>query len=65
MTLSCWEKNEIDDKVLIDLWGVIKVSEVKVHGISLLNFDGFAPAGRWEDLSPDASGNGSESEVAS
>ena len=36
-------KNEIDDKALIDLWGVVKVSEVTVHGISLLNFDGFAP----------------------
>ena len=44
-------KNEIDDKALIDLWGVVKVSEVTVHGISLLNFDGFAPAGRWEELS--------------
>ena len=37
-------KNEIDDKALIDLWGVVKVSEVTVHGISVLNFDGFAPA---------------------
>ena len=27
-------KNEIDDKALIDLWGVVKVSEVTVHGIS-------------------------------
>jgi hypothetical protein len=44
-------KNEIDDKALIDLWGVVKVSEVTVHGVSLLNFDGFAPAGRWEELS--------------
>ena len=44
-------KNEIDDKALIDLWGVVKVSEVTVHGISVLNFDGFAPATRWEELS--------------
>ena len=44
-------KNEIDDKALVDLWGVVKVSEVTVHGISLLNFDGFAPAARWEELS--------------
>ena len=27
-------KNEIDDKALIDLWGLVKVSEVTVHGIS-------------------------------
>jgi hypothetical protein len=44
-------KNEIDDKALVDLWGVVKVSEVTVHGISVLNFDGFAPAARWEGLS--------------
>jgi hypothetical protein len=44
-------KNEIDDKALVDLWGVVKVSEVTAHGISVLNFDGFAPAARWEELS--------------
>ena len=44
-------KNEIDDKVLVDLWGVVKVSRAMVHGISVLNFDGFAPAARWEELS--------------
>jgi len=44
-------KNEIDDKALVDLWGVVKVSEVTVHGISVLNFDSFAPAARWEELS--------------
>jgi len=38
-------------RLLIDLWGVLKVSEVIIHGISILNFDGFAPASRWEDLS--------------
>jgi hypothetical protein len=31
--------------------GVVKVSEVTIHGISVLNFDGFAPAARWDDLS--------------
>ena len=44
-------KDEIEDEALVDLWGVVKVSEVTVHGISLLNFDAFAPAARWEDLS--------------
>jgi hypothetical protein len=44
-------KNEIDDKALVDLWGVVKVNEVIVHGISVLNFDSFAPAARWEELS--------------
>jgi hypothetical protein len=44
-------KNEIDDKALVDLWGVVKVSEVAINGISVLNFDSFAPATRWEELS--------------
>ncbi len=44
-------KNEIDDKALVDLWGVVKVSEFMMHGISALNFDAFAPAARWEELS--------------
>ena len=44
-------KAEIDDKALIDLWGVVKIREVTGRGISVLNFDGFAPAARWEELS--------------
>ena len=57
-------KSEIDEKALVDLWGVVKVSEVTIHGVSILNFDGFAPADRWEELSPEAS-NGSAAEVSS
>jgi hypothetical protein len=63
-------KNEIDEQALVDLWGVVKVSQVTIHGISVLNFDGFAPAARWGALSPDAAiddsrSDGSGSEVAS
>jgi hypothetical protein len=57
-------KDEIDDKALIGLRGVIKVSHALVHGLSVLNFDGFAPASRWEELSPDLT-NPPGSEVAS
>jgi hypothetical protein len=57
-------KNEIDDKTLVDLWGVVKVSEVTVHGIPVLNFDGFAPAARWEELSPAVATDHPGSEVA-
>jgi hypothetical protein len=55
-------KAEIDDKALIDLWGVVKVSEVTVHGISVRNFDGFAPAARWDEFSvfTDSDPRGSE-----
>jgi hypothetical protein len=58
-------KNEIDDQALVDLWGVVKVRQVTVHGISVLNFDDFAPAARWEELSPDVTADHPGSEVAS
>ena len=58
-------KNAIDDQALVDLWGVVKVSEVTVHGISVLNFDGFAPAARWEELSIFADNGHRRSEVSS
>jgi hypothetical protein len=44
-------QDEIDDKNLVGLRGVIKVSHVVINGTSLLNLDGFAPAGQWEELS--------------
>jgi len=44
-------KDEIDDKALVGLRGVVKISHAVVHGTSLVNFDGFAPASQWEELS--------------
>jgi hypothetical protein len=57
-------KDEIDDKALLGLKGVLKVSHAIVHGISVLNLDGFAAAARWQELSPDAPDHLSGSEVA-
>jgi hypothetical protein len=57
-------RDEIDDKALVGLRGVAKISHAIVHGISVLNLDGFAPAARWEELSPDATDRLSGSEVA-
>jgi hypothetical protein len=45
---------EIDDKALLGLRGVVKISYTTLNGRSLLNFDGFAPASQWEDLSASA-----------
>ena len=50
-------ENAIDDKALVNLRGVVKISQVNVHGLSVLNFDGFAPAARWEELSILAEGD--------
>lgn len=56
---------EVDDKALSGLRGVVKVSHTTVNGTSLLNFDGFAPASHWEELSSSSvSAKNSSSEVA-
>ena len=44
-------RDEIDDKSLVGLRGVIKISHVVLHDTSLLNLDAFAPASQWEELS--------------
>ena len=46
------DHDEVDERQVIGLQGVVKVSHVIYDGIPLLRFDGFAPAGRWEELSP-------------
>jgi len=51
--------DEVDETQLIGLTGVVKISHVVLNGTSLLRLDGFAPAGRWEELSP-ANLNGSQ-----
>ncbi|SPF45265.1 hypothetical protein SBA1_570007 [Candidatus Sulfotelmatobacter kueseliae] len=45
-------RDEVDESQLIGLRGVVKVSHIVFNGASLLRLDGFAPAGRWEELSP-------------
>jgi len=57
-------RDEIDEKSLAGLRGVIKISHTVVNGTSLLNLDGFAPASRWEELSSTVPANTSHVEVA-
>ena len=45
-------RDEVDETQLIGLKGVVKISHIVFNGTSLLRLDGFAPAGRWEELSP-------------
>jgi len=42
---------QVDEKALPGLRGVVKISHAMVNGISLINLDGFAPASQWEELS--------------
>jgi hypothetical protein len=45
-------RDEVDETQLVGLKGVVKISHIVCNGASLLRLDGFAPAGRWEELSP-------------
>ena len=42
---------QVDEKALLGLRGVVKISHAVINGISLINLDGFAPASQWEELS--------------
>ena len=44
-------RDELDERALRGLIGVVKISHTVVNGMSLVNFDGFAPASQWEELS--------------
>jgi hypothetical protein len=44
-------QDEVDEKALQGLRGVVKVSHTTLNGRSYLNLDGFAPEGQWEELS--------------
>ena len=57
-------RDEIDDKGLIGLRGIIKISHVVVNGTSLLNLDGFAPAIQWEQVSSVSPANLAVSEAS-
>jgi hypothetical protein len=44
-------QDEIDDRNLVGLRAVMKISHTVVNGTSLLNLDGFAPTSEWERVS--------------
>jgi hypothetical protein len=44
-------RDEVDEKALIGLRGVIRTSRRSLVGRSYLNLDGFAPAAQWRELS--------------
>ena len=45
-------RDEVDERQMVGLKGVVKISPIVINGASLFRLDGFAPAGRWEELSP-------------
>lgn len=45
------DREELDDRALVGLTGVVKVSHTVLNGRSFLNLEGFAPSSQWEELS--------------
>jgi hypothetical protein len=60
-------RDELDEKRLVGLQGVVKVSHTNVSGRTYLNLDAFAPAGEWDEfmvVASAAESEGAEPEVA-
>ncbi len=58
-------RDELEEKRLVGLQGVIKISHTTVNGRHYLNLDAFAPAGEWDEFSLiPPSGDGPEPEAA-
>ncbi len=54
-------QDEFDEKALVGLRGIVKVSRAVVNGRCFVNLDAFSPAAEWEEL-PVASVSSSESQ---
>ena len=60
-------RDELDEKRLVGLQGVVKVSHTTVNGRTYMNLDAFAPAGDWDEfmvVPPASEPEGAEPEVA-
>jgi hypothetical protein len=54
---------QVDEKALPGLRGVVKVSHTVLRGVSITNLDGFAPASQWGDLSAPSRSSVADSET--
>jgi hypothetical protein len=55
---------QVDEKALHGLCGVVKISHTVMNGISLINLDAFAPASQWNELSAEPATSASHSNNA-
>jgi len=44
-------RDEIDEKALLGLRGIVRISRTTLNGRCFLNLGGFAPASEWDELS--------------
>jgi hypothetical protein len=45
-------RDEVDEKALLGLRGIVRISRTILNGRCFLNLDGFAPVGDWEEIEP-------------
>jgi hypothetical protein len=57
-------RDEVDEKALLGLTGVVKTSRTTLRGRSFLNLEAFAPAGEWEERTVSSTGTGHGQENA-
>ena len=46
------DRDELDEKAMLGLRGVVKISHTVVNGRTLVNLDAFAPAAAWDGIGP-------------
>jgi hypothetical protein len=56
-------RDQIDEKALINLRGVVRTSVTRFRGGRYQSLDGFAPAGEWETIPRQTDIDGSEEQV--
>jgi hypothetical protein len=44
-------RDEVDEKALLGLQGIVRISHTTLNGRTFLNLSGFAPTSEWEELS--------------
>jgi len=59
------DRDELDDKAVVGLRGVVKISRAVVNGKTLLNLHAFAPAAAWDGIGPFSVPSGESKRAAS
>src|ERR1700745_2626343 len=49
-------QDQVDEKALLQLCGVVRTSHVTLNGRSFQNLEAFAPAAEWQEISCEAAG---------
>ncbi len=58
------DRDEVDERALVGLRGVVKVSRAVVNGRCFVNLDAFSPAAEWEELPVTSVASGDKQEVS-